>query len=268
MGKVKKYIRELWTFVTKREMRVLPGNIAFFFMLSLVPIFTIIVYVASYFSISVDSVVDFITKFFPGDSSGMIIDIISGRGFDGHVGLFNLATIMIATNGTYSIINASNTLYNVKDSDHLRDRIKSVILFLIILILILFILIVPIFGDKILSLCNKISLFDYISNEIIIIFNIIKWPVSILIIYFNVKLIYTISPSTYVKSSETTNGALFTTVGWTLATAIFSFYLKYFASYDIIYGNLSSIIIIMMWLYILAYVFVLGMAINTSNWDN
>lgn len=268
MKKLRQYIKEILTFLNKREMRVLPGNIAFFFMLALVPIFTIIVYIASYFSISVDSVISLISNVLPGESSRTIIEIISGKGFDGHVGLFNLATIVVATNGTYSIISASNTLYNVKKSDHLKDRVKSVLLFIIIIILILFILIVPMFGDKILSFFTKIKLFNYISDQLILTFNIIKWPISILIIYFNVKIIYTISPSTTVKSKETTRGALFTTSGWSVATAIFSFYLKYFASYDIIYGNLSSIIILMMWLYILAYIFVLGMAINTAHLDN
>ena len=67
---------------------------------------------------------------------------------------------------------------------------------------------------------------------------------------------------------DTTYGSLFTTLIWTIATAIFSYYLHYFARYDIIYGNLSSIVMLMMWIYILAYVFVMGMAINTINYNN
>ena len=40
--------------------------------------------------------------------------------------------------------------------------------------------------------------------------------------------------------------------------------LTYFARYDILYGNLSSIIIMLVWCYFLSYIFVLGMAINAS----
>jgi membrane protein len=263
MKKIKKYVKEIWEIISKREMRVLPGNIAFFFMLAFIPILTIIVYIASYFSVSVDTVSALINNVLPGEAAKTIIDIISGKSFDGHIGIFNFATIVVATNGTYSIVNASNTLYNVPKTDHLRDRVKSVWLFIIMLILMLFILVVPIFGDKILVLLGKIKIFNVISDKLIAIFNMIKWPLSIFIIYFNVKLVYIISPSAEVKSQDTTKGAIFTTIGWTIATAIFSLYLKYFAHYDIIYGNLSSIIILMMWLYILAYIFVLGLAINT-----
>ena len=97
-----------------------------------------------------------------------------------------------------------------------------------------------------------------------IIFNIIKWPLTILIIYLNIKLIYTIAPSKNIRSEETTYGALFTTVGWLLSTIIFKFYLNHFARYDIIYGNLAAIIILMVWTYVLSYIFVFGMAINAS----
>ncbi len=255
---------DIWEILNKREMRVLPGNIAFFFMLALIPIITIVVYLASYFSISVEAVSTMVKNLLPGDTASTIVEIISGKSFDGNIGLFNLATIVVATNGTYSIVNASNTLYRVKNSDRLRDRVKSVWIFVIMLVLMLFILVVPIFGDKIVRLCAKIRIFSDLSDKIMVLFNIIKWPISIFIIYFNVKLIYIIAPSTEVKSNDTTYGAIFTTVGWSVATLIFSWYLKCFAHYDIIYGNLSSIIILMMWLYILAYIFVLGLAINTK----
>ena len=105
---------------------------------------------------------------------------------------------------------------------------------------------------------------DNIVNELITIFNIIKWPITYIIIYFNIKLIYTISPNKDIKSKDTTYGSLFTTTLWVVATLIFKFYLKYFARYDILYGNLSSIIITMIWLYLLSYIFIFGMALNVN----
>ena len=57
---------------------------------------------------------------------------------------------------------------------------------------------------------------------------------------------------------------MFTTIMWIISTAIFKFYLSYFARYDILYGNLSSIIIMLVWFYFISFIFVLGMAINAS----
>ena len=90
----------------------------------------------------------------------------------------------------------------------------------------------------------------------------------IIIIGLNIKLIYAISPSKNIQSEETTYGAAFTTIGWVIATFIFRAYLSHFARYDILYGNLSSIIILMVWIYFLSYIFVVGIALNSQKDDD
>ena len=158
MKKAKKYIKEILDILNKKEMRVLPGNIAFFFMLAFIPIVIMIIYIASYFSISVDTINHMIRILLPEESAKAVVDIISGKSLDSHMGLFNLIAFIVATNGTYSIITASNALYNVGKSDALRDRVKSVWLFLIMLVLMLFIITVPVFGDKLLLLGGKFKI--------------------------------------------------------------------------------------------------------------
>ena len=68
-----------------------------------------------------------------------------------------------------------------------------------------------------------------------------------------------------VKSSETTTGAIFTTIGWILATEIFSFYISYFAKYNLLYGSVANLLVLFLWIYLLSYIFVLGMALNASS---
>lgn len=74
------------------------------------------------------------------------------------------------------------------------------------------------------------------------------------------------APDKKIKSKTTTTGAIFTTIAWIIATEIYSFYVSQFAKYNLFYGSISNILILLMWVYILAYVFVFGMALNaTSN---
>ena len=261
--KFNKNITRVYKAFNKMEMRVLPGNVAFFFVLALIPIITMVIAVVSRFSISIDTVTKFVSDFFPKDASNIIVNVISGKSFDGSLGVFSFVILLVATNGTYAIINASNTLYNIKKSDVVKDRVKSFVLLSILLLLIVFILIVPVFGVKILKFIHNNNL----NNNLIIIFKLIKWPLTFFFIYITLKLIYTISPSQKIGSNTTTYGALFTTIIWIVATIIFSYYLKYFANYNIIYGNLSSIIILMIWIYLISYVFVMGIAINAVYYE-
>ncbi len=260
MNRVKFYIRRVFHTFNQMEMRILPGNIAFFFVLAMIPIVTIVVVIAASFGISIDSVISLVKSFVPEEAGGIIIEVISGKGFDSSVGTFLVIALISASNGTYAIINASNALYHVDDRDVLKDRIKSFVLLIILLWLIVFLLMVPMFGERILGFFNQGFLYD-----LKVILRLLKWPVTIFLIYMNLKLIYTIAPSKKIQSHSTTYGAIFTTVIWTIVTLVFSYYLKYFANYNVIYGNLSSIIVLMMWLYIISYVFVMGIAINVTN---
>lgn len=258
---IKYYIKKAFQNFNKLELRVLPGNIAFFFVLALIPIVSMLVMIASYFSVSMDMIAQFINKLLPTEASDLVINIMFEKGLDSSIGLFNLIAIFVASNGTYAIITASNTLYEVKNSDQLKDRIRSFILLFLLLLLLFFLIIGPIFGGKLLSLFENNDLV----NNIRFIFNLVKWPTTIFLIYVNLKMIYTIAPSIKINSKSTTTGAWFTTIIWTILTALFSYYLKYFANYSAIYGSLSNLIILMMWLYAISYVFVLGLAINVTN---
>lgn len=260
-NKIMGYIKKTWKAFNKAEMRVLPGNVAFFFVLALIPIITITLFIASSFSISLNNIISFVEDVFPHEAGRIIIDIISGKGFDGSVGTFNIIAFFVASNGTYAIINASNTLYKVNHNDFLRERIKSVVLLFILIILIAFLILVPVLGGTLLNLIKSNVVVERIKS----IYHVCKWPITFFMIFTTLKLIYTVAPSKRIASRTTTYGALFTTVCWTIATAIFSYYLKYFANYNVIYGNLSSIIILMMWVYIISYVFVMGIAINAVN---
>lgn len=264
MERIKGYLKKLFKILKKPEMAILPSNIAFNIILAIIPLLTIVVLIASYFDISIDLVSNLVSSVMPKQVSTIIIDVISGKGFDRSVGFFNIVAFAVASNGTYAIINTSNTLYQIKERDYLKDRISSIILLFIVIILFVFLLVVPIFGDNIIKLMTSAKLLSSYADDAIIIFNILKWPITLLIIYLNIKLIYTIAPSKNIRSEETTYGAMFTTFGWILATLIFKFYLNHFARYDIIYGNLAAIIIMMVWMFFLSYIFVLGMAINAS----
>lgn len=265
---MKKKLKKIISLFKRVELGILPASLAYYLFLAIIPILTIIVLIASSFSISLDRLASVINDMLPNSVATYVLDIISGRGFDTNVGVFNLIAFVVSTNGTYAIIKSANNLYKVKDSDIVKDRIKSVIILIDILLLFIFLMVVPIFGEKILLFVKSTEVFSIITDELIFFINLIKWPLTFFIILFNIKLIYTISPSKQISSRTTTMGALVTTISWMLFSVIFGYYIEYFARYDILYGNLSSIIILLIWIYSMSFMFVLGMIFNTTFYDN
>ena len=262
--RIKRYSQKLLKIWRKPEMAILPSNIAFNITLAIIPLLTIVVLIASYFNISLNLVTNLVNNIMPKQVSAIINDVISGKGFDESVGVFNIVAFIIASNGTYAVINTSNTLYKINKSNAIKKRLDSIVLLFIVILLFVFLLIVPIFGDSILLLMKKASIILPFSDSFVNLFNLIKWPLTIFIIFVNIRLIYAVAPSKNIKTSETTYGAIFTTFGWIMATVIFKYYLNHFARYNIIYGNLASVIIMFVWIYFLSFIFVFGMAINAS----
>lgn len=266
---MKKSFNEFWKkaleAISRPEMRILPGQLAFFLVLSIIPLIALLGSLATAFSISLDAIVEAINTAVPKEAVDLLLPIISGQGVSINIIIFYGSAFLLASNGPHSMIISSNLLYKVKNKDYLSRRIKALIMTIILVLLILFVLIVPAFGDTIVSFIAKFINSDSLRNTIQITYNILKYPLSILLIFFNIKLLYTIAPDKKVKSKDTTYGAFFTTIGWILSTEVYSFYVETFSKYNLFYGSISNILILLLWVYILAYIFVFGMALNCSS---
>ena len=161
-----------------------------------------------------------------------------------------------------SVILCSNAVYNIENKGWFKRRFKAIVLSIILVLLLAFLLLVPVFGGAIVSLIMKVNLNENITNLIIKVFDYLRSPMMIVLMFFLIKIIYTLAPDKKIKSHNTNYGALFTTILWTIVTEIYSVYILNYATYTSFYGGLANICILMIWFYFLAYVFVIGMALN------
>ncbi len=266
MKKIKGMFSVLSNSIKNPMIRVLPGQIAFFLVLSIFPILILVGLIASFFSISMDTVIDLIQQAFPSEIVELLTPLLIGKEFDTNMGILMVMGFFIASNGAHSIILASNTLYNFPHSDVVRRRVKSIFIIILLVMLFIFNLLVLAFGDKIIEF-----LFSLISSEAVVqsfrhIILLLRWPIAMFIIFFNIKLIYTLAPDWKILSKYTTRGAFFTTIGWVIATIIYSYYASHFSNYDLFYGSLSNIVALMIWIYALSYILVVGIAINVNEY--
>lgn len=265
--RIKHILKKLYCIIRKPSMLILPANLAFFLVLSVVPIIILIGLIASTFSISLDLVIEFISENLPAQVAEILETFISGKGIDFNVGFFTITAFILASNGPHSIIVTSNTLYNFEQGSYLNRRIKALILTVLLVSLFMFIIVVLAFGNIILKAIFEIGILKNLSNFAYSLFVYLKWPIAFFIIFFSIKLLYTIAPDKNIPSKYVNKGAIFTTLGWILTTAIYSYYVANFSKYDIFYGSLSNIIILMMYIYFLSYILVLGIAINSNAYE-
>lgn len=265
MSRLKRIIKKIYSIIIRPEMKILPGNIAFFLVLSIVPIITLIGVISSTMSISTDALSNFMNEYFPSQISSILLPYFSGQGVDFNVVLFTIIGFFTASNGTHAIIIASNKLYKVEETSTLKKRLKAFNMIILLVLLIVFMLLFLAFGSKIINFLSNELLSDF-KIVIYYLYLIIKWPIGLLFVFIIVKLIYTIAPDKKIKSKYVNNGAIFTTIGWFLVTFIYGYYATNIANYNLLYGNLSNIIVMMFWFYLIAYILVIGIVINITTY--
>ena len=246
----------------KPEMAILPGQLAYFFVLAIVPTITLISYEAALLNLSTDVIYDFIGSAFSSDIASMLLATTSSN--EKGIGFFLVVIIgyFIASNGPASIIITSNTIYGEKQEGFFRRRLKALIMTFVLVLLFIFMLIVPIFGTKIIELFKFVDLNSNVTDNVSMIITILQGPIKWLIMYFFIKILYTMAPNKKVRSKNVGYGALFTTFSWVIITYIYSYYINNLAHYSTFYGVLANIVILMFWFYLLAYAFTIGMALN------
>lgn len=262
---MKKYMKNFYKLICEQEMRILPGNVAFFLVLSIFPVITLAGIITAKFSISLADIIDYFSGGLPKGVYEILLPFFRHT-TTRHSLIFMIVGFILASNGPHAIILASNALYKIENKDYLTRRTKALFLTILLIILFLFILLVIAFGNTILKFILGLSVFEAISSNVYKVFLYLKWPVAFITIFIIVKLLYTIAPDKKISSKYVNKGAMFTTIGWIIVTEIYSYYANNLANYDAIYGSLSSLAILMMWIYIISYILVIGIAINTNNY--
>lgn len=267
MDKIKEYLKKLYTIMTSNEMRILPGNLAFFMVLSLMPILTLVGIVFSKLPTAVVNMKEMLISFLPVSIVNLLSNFFATDIGKGHLIIILIIGFVIASNGAHAVILASNTLYKTEGSNYIVRRFKALLLIVILMLMFIFALFVLAFGNTILKFILSLPVFEYISFDIYSLFVLLKYPIAFIVIYSLVKAIYTIAPDKKISSRYVTKGAIFTTIGWIVVTVLYAFYATNIANYNRFYGSLSNIAMLMIWIYLISYVFVLGISINTSYYE-
>lgn len=92
-----------------------------------------------------------------------------------------------------------------------------------------------------------------------------RWPVLAILVLFATAVLYRFAPyRTEPKWRWMTWGSAFAALGWLAASALFSFYVTNFSSYDATYGSLGAVVILLLWFWVGALVLLAGAEIDAE----
>jgi len=93
----------------------------------------------------------------------------------------------------------------------------------------------------------------------------IRWLIALGVLMMGLSLLYRFGPARIGSRGRwITVGAFVVVVLWVAASAGLSYYLTNFGSYNEVYGSIGAVIGLLLWLYVSAYLILLGAALNVE----
>lgn len=100
-------------------------------------------------------------------------------------------------------------------------------------------------------IASQVGEFLGIGESVVVVWNIVKWPVLAFLAVLIVAVLYYATPNIkQPKFRWMSPGALLALVVWVVASVGFAFYAANFASYDRTYGSIGGIIVFLLWVWI------------------
>jgi membrane protein len=101
-----------------------------------------------------------------------------------------------------------------------------------------------------------------IGREYVVAWSWLRWPITAGVIMLCAAIAYYLLPDVEQQFRFITPGSVFGTLAWLAATWGFSQYASHFGSYNVTYGSIGGVIVLMTWFYLSGFVFLMGGEIN------
>lgn len=193
-----------------------------------------------------------------------ILDIINDL-LSQHVGIFSFGFLLLlfyASNAMTGIIRSFDKSIMQNKPFFLHQRMRALRLTLILMLLVFASILVLIGQDQLTTLLRDV--FDIRRKTILPYWNMIRWSVIILLLFYGNAFIYKFAPHVKEKWSLLSPGAILSTVLMLLTTLGFSYWVNNFGSYSKIYGSIGTVLVVMTLIYINALILLIGFELNVS----
>ena len=253
--------------VTKMQIGRMAASISWSFFLSLFPfilfLLSLLPYLPHYdklqFYIFEVLMVNILPANMQKDVTGYINDFI----IPNMKNISNLTIVfamVFAVNGTHSLINGFNLNTNLK-----RGVVKEYLVSFAITIAFIFLIIASLLGvyysEVVLKLFTpQVNISWFVANLTKII-GFISFPIFYFIL---LALFYWVGCLKITSFKQAMPGAILTTSLFILLTYFFAIYVKNFARYNVLYGSIGSIILVMVWVNINVILMLLGNELNIA----
>lgn len=253
--------------VNRHDISLLAAGVALFMMLSIFPALNVAVSLFAFFS-SPEHIISQVEPFrqlLPEQAFEIFTDQLTELTDTGGAA-FNLTLVVslvvwlwVARKGAMALIKACNIIYNEYEKRPFWNLLLVSLLFTVVgifsvVVLALLAILVPV-----------ILGFIPLGETLETLLRTLRWPILAMIFILVLECVYRFAPNRKnPKWRWVSVGAVIATLLWLLASFGFTAYVQNFSNYNETYGAIGSVIVLIFWFYISAFVVLLGAEINAE----
>lgn len=237
------------------------AQVAFFFMLSIVPTLILLSQLLSFIRLSTDTISEYLHIEITADFIGRIESLFSFEPQTGTNIVLLIAAIWAASRLQFILMRVANyMLTDGEDSgDFIKDRGRSLVTMLLTIFVMVVMVVVLVYGQVVINfLADKFMM----RSALEVVWRYLRWPVTaglyLLLISFN----YYVLPHSRSRFRDVLPGGIFCSLGMLVVTMAYSAYTNYAVNRHIIYGSMASFAALMFWFYFISWVLILGILFN------
>ena len=237
------------------------GMLAYFFLMSAVPMLIVLTQVLGIFDISIDFVRDWLSTHLSTHMSSLMESLLSASS----TGLSNFFMIILVlwASSSLSFSLSRLTTYTLTNGkyrySYFAERLKAIPMALILILSVAVVLVVYVYGELIAQkVLQRPEIYAVISK--------LRTPLLAVMFFLIILMVYYVLPRIRVPIRAVLPGAVLAAIGLMLVTWLYSLYIDRATNYNILYGAFSNIVAMMLWFYIISWVLCIGMMFNKS-WD-
>lgn len=245
----------------KQNISAFAASTAFFLFLSLVPMLVMVCTIIPFTPLTEENLVAAIEDFVP-DVLDPLVQGLVAEVYDKSAGILSIAaiaTLWSAAQGVLALMRGLNAINGVEEKrNYFIVRMIASFYTLVMLIVLILSLFVMVFGNELVMLIlHRMPKLQMLVSFIMKFRFLFGWCLLALVF----AIIYTYVPNKKLQFREQIPGAILASMIWIGFSWGFSLYVGRSGSYSI-YGSLSVIVIVMLWLYFCMYIMMIGAYVN------
>ncbi|AZA54385.1 YihY/virulence factor BrkB family protein [Chryseobacterium sp. G0201] len=200
---------------------------------------------------------------FPSNMENDVRGYIENNIIPNMKGISNLTIVLalvFATNGTFSLINGFN-----ENSDEKLTDVKEFILSFFITIGFITIVFLALFGvyyvEVVVKLFAPVDNISWLVKNLSSIIGFVSFPLFYFIL---LTMFYWLGTVKIARFRQAVPGAILTTILFVITTYFFALYVKNIARYNVLYGSIGSMILLMVWVNVNVYLLLFGNELNMA----